>query len=112
MLHGRSAIYGHNQAIETIISIRQVISPDRSVLVAVTGIDGCGKGFVAASWRERLESCGLRVAMIGTDGWLNLPCKRFGGVDPAEHFYTHAIRFEEMFSQLIFPLRERRSICL
>jgi len=30
----------------------------------------------------------------------------------AEHFYLHAIRFEEMFGQLVLPLRDRRSIRL
>ena len=32
------------------------------------------------------------------------PHVRFGGDDPGEHFYSHAFRFEEMFSRLIEPL--------
>ncbi len=84
----------------------------RSGLVALTGIDGCGKGFVASRLGSALEAEGLRAGVIGIDGWLNLPRARFSARRPAEHFYRHAIRFEELFSQLVFPLRERRSIRL
>ena len=56
-----------------------------------------------------LQARGIRGALIGIDGWLNLPNRRFGRDNPAEHFYLHALRFEEMFSQLVFPLREKRS---
>jgi uridine kinase len=44
------------------------------------------------------------LAVIAADGWLHLPHVRFGGDDPGEHFYSHAFRFEEMFSRLIEPL--------
>jgi uridine kinase len=43
------------------------------------------------------------------DGWLNLPSRRFSPANPAEHFYGHSIRFEEMFARLILPLKDRRS---
>lgn len=59
-----------------------------------------------------LQAKGLRVAGINIDGWLDLPDRRFSDHQPAEHFYHHAIRFEEMFSQLIGPLREQRSLRL
>jgi uridine kinase len=52
----------------------------------------------------------MRVAAINIDGWLNLPDKRFSPSNPAEHFYLHAIRFEEMFAQVVLPLRDRRSL--
>jgi uridine kinase len=32
------------------------------------------------------------------------------GNDPAEHFYTYAIRFDEMFERLIIPLRDKRKV--
>jgi uridine kinase len=54
----------------------------------------------------------VRATGITIDGWLHLPEKRFSASRPAEHFYHHAIRFEEMFTQLIFPLRDRRSLRL
>ena len=37
---------------------------------------------------------------------------RFDPAHPAEHFYRHAFRFDEMFERLILPLRDRRSIRL
>ena len=86
------------------------MASERALLVAISGIDGAGKGYVAARLASRLERRGLRVALVGVDGWLNLPAIRFSETDPACHFYRHAIRFEEMFEKLILPLRDRRSI--
>lgn len=73
-------------------------------LIAISGIDGSGKGYVTAQLAYRLTEKGHRVALIAADGWLNLPHVRFGSDEPAEHFYSHAFRFEEMFSWLIDPL--------
>jgi uridine kinase len=81
-------------------------------LVAVSGIDGSGKGYVSALIERALVSKGVRVAVLNIDGWLNLPERRFDRSNPAEHFYLHAIRFEEMFSTLVDPLRARRSVHL
>ena len=96
-------------AAESILARRKAVPRTRSVLTGITGIDGSGKGYVtehlAASIRER----GVRVAAINVDGWLNLPSRRFSPVNPAEHFYDHAIRFEEMFARLVLPLKESRS---
>ena len=96
-------------AVEAILGRREAVPRTRSVLTGITGIDGSGKGYVtehlAASIRER----GVRVAAINVDGWLNLPSRRFSPVNPAEHFYDHAIRFEELFARLILPLKESRS---
>jgi len=80
------------------------------VLVAVSGIDGCGKGYVSAKLWDALEASQLRVAVINIDGWQNLPEKRFSATNPAEHFYLHAIRFDEMFDRLVLPLRDQGSI--
>jgi len=85
---------------------------DRAVLIALTGIDGCGKGYLTGLLVQALQHSGVRPAPINIDGWLNLPHIRFGGRDPAEHFYRHAIRFDECFSQLVFPLRDHRQIRL
>jgi uridine kinase len=95
-----------------ILETRLSLPAQRSVLVAITGIDGCGKGHVTAQLLQQLTTEGVRAAIINVDGWLNLPRVRFDGSNPAEHFYLHAIRFEEMFGQLVLPLRERRSLRL
>jgi len=93
-----------------ILEARGQIPGQRSLLVAVSGIDGSGKGYVTAKLVPALQARGVRVAGINIDGWLNLPAIRFNPVNPAEHFYLHAIRFDEMFAQLLLPLRDRRSL--
>jgi uridine kinase len=95
-----------------ILAARERAGGGRSVLVAMTGIDGAGKGYLSARLAGALRAEGVRVAGITIDGWLNLPARRFAAVDPAEHFYRHAIRFDEMFDRLVLPLRDRRSLRL
>ena len=81
-----------------------------SGLVGLSGIDGSGKGYVTAQIVTALQAKGVRTAGINIDGWLNLPHKRFTTSAPAEHFYLHAIRFDELFAQLVLPLRDHRSL--
>ena len=73
-------------------------------LVAISGIDASGKGYVSALLARELTSRGKRVALIGIDGWLHLPAIRFSSDRPGLHFYRHAFRFDEMFRMLIDPL--------
>lgn len=96
--------------VDKILEVRQQVPAQRSVLVAVSGIDGSGKGYITAKIVEALHARGVRVAGINTDGWLHLPHIRFNTANPAEHFYLNAIRFDDMFAQLVLPLRGRRSL--
>ena len=96
--------------VEKIVDTRRSVPIQRSVLVAVTGIDGCGKGYVTTQIVNALQARGVRSAGINIDGWLNLPHLRFSNTNPAEHFYLHAIRFDQMFAELVLPLRDRRSL--
>jgi uridine kinase len=96
--------------IDRILEARRSSPSQRSVLTAVTGIDGCGKGYITAQIVNAIQAQGVRATGINIDGWLNLPHKRFSASNPAEPFYDHAIRFEEMFAQPILPLRDRRSL--
>jgi len=57
-----------------------------------------------------LNAASYNVAVIGADGWLNLPQARFAKENGAEHFYHHAVRFDEMFESLILPLRDYREV--
>lgn len=98
--------------VDKILEARASIPAHRSVLVAVTGIDGCGKGYVTAQIVKALLARGVRAAGINIDGWLNLPHRRFHRSNPTEHFYLHAIRFDDMFAQLILPLRDHRALRL
>ncbi|MFZ1895038.1 MAG: hypothetical protein WAU59_13325 [Rhodoplanes sp.] len=95
---------------DRILAVRASVPRERAVLVAVSGIDGCGKGWLTRQIVDELQARGVNAANINIDGWLNLPDKRFSDKNPAEHFYLHAIRFDEMFAQLVLPLRDHRSV--
>ena len=96
--------------VRTIVQLRDTMSADRAVLVAITGIDGSGKGFLAAAIVEALRARGLKVAGLGVDGWLNLPARRFSVTNPAEHFDHDALRLDEMWRPLGRPLRDHHSL--
>ncbi len=98
--------------ISSIIEKRKALSLQRALLVGISGIDAAGKGFVTAKLAERLRARGWNVAPISADDWLNLPNICMNRDNYAEHFYEHAIRFDEMFERLIDPLTQRRSICV
>lgn len=98
-----------SQAIAAILAKRKEVPMRRSLLVGITGIDGCGKGYLSAKIVAQLQQQHINAVGINVDGWWNLPQNRFNGVTPAEHFYEHALRFDEMFQQLILPLKETRS---
>ena len=95
-----------------VLAKRREIPRERSLLVGITGIDGAGKGYISERLVAGLRQKGLRAVGIQADGWLNLPRQRFSQENPVEHFYDNAIRFTELFGQLIVPLRENRSIHL
>lgn len=89
---------------------RSSLGSRRGLLVGLSGIDGSGKGFVAARVEAELRTAGLRVASLNVDGWLNLPAVRFSRVNPGEHFYHNALRLDAMFAELVLPLRRRRTL--
>lgn len=99
-------------SVARIVEARRGVAAERAVLAAISGIDASGKGYLTAQLAATLQARGHRVANINIDGWLHLPHVRFDRDNPAEHFYLHAIRFDEMFRDLILPLRERRSVAL
>jgi len=101
-----------DEVVHKIRERRANIPDTRSLLVGVSGIDGCGKGYLAAQLQAHLALHGVIPAILNVDGWLNLPQKRFDQSDPAVNFYENAIRLDQFFSQLVLPLRDRRSIHL
>ena len=103
---------GIDEVIRKILERRVSIPNTRSMLVGVSGIDGCGKGYFARQVEAHLALHGVISAIVNVDGWLNLPAKRFDQSAPAENFYENAIRFDEFFKELIIPLRDRRSVHL
>lgn len=99
-----------NEVVARIVQQRSVIAEARSVLVGVSGIDGSGKGYIAKQIEARLGQHSIAAANINVDGWLNLPGRRFSPIQPAEHFYENAIRFDELFTKLLLPLKDQRSV--
>jgi uridine kinase len=96
--------------VEAIARKRDAVVPNRAVLVGISGIDGSGKGFVSEKLADALRAKSLNVALISADDWLNLPHVSMNRENYAEHFYDHAIRFDEMFERLIVPLKYHREI--
>jgi len=103
---------GIDEVVRTVLEQRKNIPDTRSLLVGVSGIDGCGKGYVARQLQAHLAVHGVIPAILNVDGWLNLPETRFDHNAPATNFYDNAIRLEQFFNQLVLPLRDRRSIHL
>ena len=91
-----------------ILEARSSIPFHRSVLTAISGVDACGKGYFTERLVGSLQSKGVHAVAINVDAWLNI--QRFDASNPAEHYYQNSIRFEEMFAQTIFPLRDHRSL--
>jgi uridine kinase len=103
---------GIDHAVETITSRGTNGARDVSLLVAVSGIDGAGKGTLTERITGALKDQKINAVSINLDGWHNAASRRFNPQNPAEHFYDHAFRFDELFRLLIDPLRRNRSIHL
>lgn len=103
---------GIDEVIRKILERRATTPAPRSLLVGLSGIDGCGKGYLAKQLEAHLALHAVTSAIINVDGWLNLPAKRFDANAPAKNFYENAIRFDQFFKQLVLPLRDRRSLQL
>jgi uridine kinase len=56
-----------------VLEKRSTIPARQALLVAVSGIDGSGKGYVTGRIAAQLQAQGLRIATINVDGWLHLP---------------------------------------
>ena len=101
-----------DQIVDRIILARANVSENRAALVGISGIDGSGKGFVSLRLAKSLIERSINVALISADDWLNLSQISLDRDGSAEHFYRNAIRFDEMFERLVFPLRGERQIDL
>ena len=95
-----------------IVATRTEKSAALAIVVGISGIDASGKGFITEKIAKRLRESGWRVAKINADDWLNLPEVCLSRRTPAEHFYEHAMRFDEMFDRLIVPLKQNRAVTL
>ncbi len=91
----------------TIIYKSRLKSP---YIVGVSGIDGSGKGYLSNKLHTHIRNAGLSCSLIGIDGWLQPPSKRFSESDPGQHFYKCGFRFEEMRTLLYEPLCRNGSV--
>jgi uridine kinase len=101
-----------DEVIRKILERRASVPHTRSLLVGISGVDGCGKGYLAKQLEAHLALYGVTPVILNIDGWLNLPEKRFDRRAPATNFYENAIRFDQFFAELVVPLRDRRSVHL
>jgi uridine kinase len=93
-----------------IVATRTEKSAEQTIVVGISGIDASGKGFITEKIAQGLRESGWRVATINADDWLNLPEVCLSRRTTGEHFYEHAMRLDEMFDQLIVPLKENRAV--
>lgn len=85
---------------------------ERLFTVAISGIDGAGKGHISRLLQEELEQRGLAVATIHIDPWQNPIPLRLRKEDPAYNIYHNIFRWKDFFEQLIFPLQWNKRIRL
>ncbi len=101
-----------NDLVTIIQEKRPQILPAQSLLVAISGIDSSGKGYVTKKIARETNKQGLNAIAINIDPWLNPPEKRYSVNNPGEYFYYHAFSFKDLFEQLIYPLQNQRAIYL
>ena len=99
-----------NKLAEKIGAVRLKVPRDRGLLVGISGIDGSGKGFIAALLEKRLRKLRWYSAVLSADDWHKLPTICLNSDNPAENFYEHGLRLDDMFEQVVLPLRDRNAI--
>jgi uridine kinase len=77
----------------------------KAQVVAISGIEGSGKRALTEKIAAALKLDGLNVAVIHTDDWEACKSIRFNVMNSPEEYYLNAYRFDEMFEQLILPLK-------
>ncbi|MFT6927856.1 MAG: uridine kinase [Psychromonas sp.] len=77
----------------------------KAQIIAISGIEGGGKRALSEKIADALKLQGVRVAVIHTDDWEAAENVRFNVMSSPEEYYLNAYRFDEMFEQLILPLK-------
>jgi len=83
---------------------------DHVFTVAISGIDASGKGYVTKLVEDELRGHGLKVANINLDPWQNPIPIRLQKENAAENFYQNVFRWDDVFKELIIPLRKTGNI--
>lgn len=100
------------ELVAKILQRHSEVEAGRSTLIGISGIDGSGKGYITELLAKDLNLAGAKAVSINIDPWLTLPEQRFNSEKPGEHFYYHAFMFNNLFDQLVLPLRQQRSLYL
>ena len=83
---------------DRIVAVRGGAPRDRPTLVAISGIDASGKGFMAARLAPKLRRRGLDVALLHADDWVTFAeSHREPDLSP-ERFYRDGFRFDELLA--------------
>lgn len=77
----------------------------KAQIIAISGIEGGGKRALSEKIANALTLEGVRVAVIHTDDWEAAESVRFNVMNSPEEYYLNAYRFDEMFEQLVLPLK-------
>ena len=77
----------------------------KAQVIAISGIEGSGKRELTEKIAAALRLDGLNVAVVHTDDWEASKDIRFNIMNSPEEYYLNAYRFDEMFEQLILPLK-------
>ena len=77
----------------------------KAQVIAISGIEGSGKRELTEKIADALKLDGLNVAVIHTDDWEASKDIRFNIMNSPEEYYLNAYRFDEMFEELILPLK-------
>lgn len=80
--------------------------------VAVSGIDAAGKGYISRLLQDALREKGYHTVLINADPWQNPVSIRLQKENAAANLYEHIFRWDDLFQQLIVPLRKNKSIFL
>lgn len=85
-------------------------SDRRAVLVGVSGIDGSGKGHIAALLADGVRVTGRRAAVVGIDEWHTPAWTWRGAAEPGVAFYERGLRLDECFERVVRPLARDGSV--
>ena len=77
----------------------------KAQVIAISGIEGSGKRALTEKIAAALRLDGLNVAVIHTNDWEASKDIRFNVMNSPEEYYLNAYRFDEMFEELILPLK-------
>lgn len=86
--------------------------PGSAFTVAISGIDAAGKGYISKLLQTALKEQGFHTALIHIDPWQNPLPVRLVKENAAQNVYENIVRWDDLFDQLILPLKKNWHIYL